>query len=903
MSTDPAILGALAYITKDAELRYFESVSILRRKSQSKEEAVEFCSCILCLGRQDLFFVEPDLSGLLKESGTVSYTFLEKVVEDTADPSQLVLLLRDRGPRLTQLFVITEDRTRLVDQLTVAWHTDLMCRMGSTSSLQIVQETDVKWSRQQRAQQVNPPLGEKEVKVDRYTLLLKEAFEQDVADPFYVTAKNGEVECSIQVQDPVPLADLEAAGYEHIRWVAMEYLQSVTCGVTGLSIKSSAPFPKRMNPLDDIASWTGWKIAFTSEQHVQVTILLRRECVPPVMDAAQDIVISMKSPHAGRSAEDIEKELLTDVHRAAESLALIQLNGDAKQSLYTSMIQAKLNALLFNEEAMAWMDKLPEKHFRAPALENKARMFLKSLLKILREEHALSSPTLVEAVGSDHEVPFVLNPMNVVSLCEKEIPGLPSAVAAAIFEEKGDGDKSRTGRMPRKKGQAEAQEPQALPTDLVIAANAWKARLARYFAYCVDGGLLKDVKDGFTLRDLVTARIVSAQYRQQVHECLLFLLHIRSKDLTKKWAHISLREMFENQSFFHEHNFNDRVMQTLLELGWLNNLFAGKTESQKVTSMSLDYAKVLAQLLSAPGSSSSLKVSVCRQVLSETGTGPMHPNILVPAVMSAFRDRSVYIKTHATAVLVHLTSRLESVKHTLMDNGAPELLNEHLSYRDEDLLRYTLILLVSLTKAAHHREKISLLDRDKDGQESLAQKLMDLLPGTKEDIKSEAVCAIGQLCSEEEMFKKFVLPESEEEPAPKVAKMLVEFFRNEGLGQKLRTRSVFALKQLCEHGEASDSCRRFASQIIPDLLKALAGAKESRGKELDLEFTGNAVLLLFALSVDKKTLERKDGPDYGDIIAALLTSKLSLADATRDKLQQLASRLEEVQRGQKGADY
>ena len=51
-----------------------------------------------------------------------------------------------------------------------------------------------------------------------------------------------------------------------------------------------------MNLSDDVAQWTAWQLVLrnTDTGTFVSSILLRRECIPPLLDTAQDLLVSVR---------------------------------------------------------------------------------------------------------------------------------------------------------------------------------------------------------------------------------------------------------------------------------------------------------------------------------------------------------------------------------------------------------------------------------------------------------------------------------------------------------------------------------------------------------------------------------------------------------------------------------
>mmetsp|Transcript_15049 Transcript_15049/g.33123 ORF Transcript_15049/g.33123 Transcript_15049/m.33123 type:complete len:869 (+) Transcript_15049:146-2752(+) len=857
MSTDRKALAALSK-SAGSELRYFELVA-LRFSGESQD-------VFLCIGKHALYLLRRNLGGLYPdaEGGEIYYAHVKELVEDSQSSGDLLIILgtnRSSTWRSEKLFIVSEHRRRLVDRLTVAWQTDYLYRYGHAKGLPRRQQP-LRSKPQDGLLRVRPFKGYKEVVHKGYVLFMPESYVEGETEGTFMD-RDRNLMLTVLISEPVCLLELEKYDREHVRWVAMEYKQHAVehlrranpfstqsldnaqaMETNFVAVNRDAFYLKRMNLANDIACWTAWELCLQADAGLQITILLRRGFVPPLMDAMQDMAITLRCPAALIGTVFTEARLLEELRLVADSVSPLVRDCTCGQTLYGDIIQAKLDALLFSEDSLRWFDKFLG---RRPVHEGEARVFVKSILKLLQDENALHAPDTLNAIG-EHIHP-VQEPLSVPEQMFRRLP----------FSE-------------------EAQD----------TSHSWKARVARYFAYSLDGGILGSQ---FTLHDLAAPSLLTKQSQQRVADVLHFLLHIRPKDMSLPFSWTTIEQLLHEPNF-RDYSFNDRVMQALLEFGWISRRLAraekghGRVTSRGEPGMSIELAKLLALLLLADVSSTSLKAAICRQIMSSARSQERFP-VLVPALMETLRSSNNYLKTYATVTLVNMSGGQGPLKNALMRLGVAPLCIQHLTAKDDDLTRYTLALLTNVTKSVHHRQIL----RD----HGVIPILMDLLfrhhtPPFKHQVLSELVSVIGQLCNDQAAWSVIC------EPGWLVVVRLMQVFHGAQPGTRLRSKTMFALKQLCAQPESGKNRLR-VGEAIPSIIAELSEAAQTAGAAgegppaIDLDCATNAILLLLALSLSWENCLVMQRCGSEDVLSQLMSTRLGEMDSTRDRIHQLMARV------------
>mmetsp|Transcript_112970 Transcript_112970/g.319507 ORF Transcript_112970/g.319507 Transcript_112970/m.319507 type:complete len:908 (+) Transcript_112970:125-2848(+) len=897
MSSDEKFLKVLAAKTL-CELKFFEQVSFQRDYLRVPIEAPK--RVFLCVGRHALFFVRANLSRVCKD-GMVEYKALDKVIEDTSSRTTFVLAIKTPVSTETpsQIKVVSEGRAALIAHISVCYLTDRMCRECSIAAFPRY-ELNLETPEEKR---ILPFVDYKHVAFKDYGFFLRVPFE-DVPSP---TAKTNtgsymaaasiikgvknvsavkDLVVDVHIYDPVPHERLGQINREHIRWLALEYRQALVQEQQTYLIRNQL-YLKKMNLSNDPASWVGWEMLLKGETRTTMCIVLRRQYIPPLCDSVQDIAILMSCPTEKIDKDKVlhEEDLRHECHLAADSFGPLVQN----MTLYPDVIQVKLDALLFDEEGYAWCSSRMSLRPRGELkIELHAVLFVRGILKILLEQNVLPHPQLVdEATRRAAEVVDSTKG-------QMDVDADPMWIAMHTLQ-------------ARKPGLATTRE---------VATNAWLSRVATYMAYCVDGGVLPGK---FSLADIVNTLMqggLADDAYSKLTTILSFLLHVRDEDFTKPWEAKPLSSQFQSICVM-KSTFNDKVLQVLLELNFVRQVVCkhgggqqvtragtnGEEHNRPVGAMNNDYAELLCQLLQTNASSVNVKASICRQIIREKDTE--HGPTLCLGLMFLMRDGGLFLATYACAALVNLSQANQVVKNSIMRNGGAQIFVRSLRSKDDDLVLYTLMLLVHLTKLVHHRMLLA--------NAGLIPILIEILTASygavryKRRIVVEVCGVLGQMCNDEETRK--LVCESYQ-----VLDMLVHIFDEEDKEQfgdqrfdenadarqpqlpagaarqshQLLSKVMFALKQLCANSE--EHKETVGKKVTKLIVKALSHEENLQ----HLDWAVNALLLLLLLSINTKCCEAISNCGWDQCLSTLNLSELSTMDATRDRLKALDDRVREV---------
>mmetsp|Transcript_69880 Transcript_69880/g.138288 ORF Transcript_69880/g.138288 Transcript_69880/m.138288 type:complete len:913 (+) Transcript_69880:141-2879(+) len=896
MPSNPRLLGILGERAR-LELRYFELVTLVEMADGSapnvagkKEAPITTKKRFMCVGLHCLAFLRESLRRE-RQSGYIEYAWIDKVVEDKGSTTDFMLIVSGAPADVGQFILIrSESRATAIAQISICYLADAMFRTGKTPPFP---KTEEDLHCEVDSFKVLPFKNYKQVVFQDYFLWIREEFMelpssnsgsstgiyhvpaavlmgQNAADTRLGEGEGMTIEVSLHIYPQVQLLNLAQIGREHIRWLALEYKQALIKNQQTYVLRNKL-YLKKMNLSNDVSAWICWELALRNKDQLIVVMLLRRQYVPPLMDAVQDFAIILKCPASAISetnTREFQEDFILEAERMADSLNPRAQN----QSIYAHMVQGKLDALLYDEEAYSWIrSRLKLKPDGETRLEKYASIFVKGLLKILRDQNALQHPELWDEVSR-----------RVAAVCERKVEQDLDPMVVA----------TQTLRMPNEGLKLDNPDEN---TDMAL--SYWHLRVAVYLAWCTDGGLLGSK---LTLADVISNLAQDQVHhvaRKKLEEILTFLLHLRPKDLKKKWEAKTLPNQMMAMGMLGSDEppesciFNDRVMQVLLEMGFLKkNVFPAQAHDEG--SMSMAYVHLLKNLMMCEAASVNLKASICRQIVAEREAE--HGCALCMGLLELMRRGGLFLATYACAALVNLSQAKEEVKNFLVYHGIAAICLQQLQSKDDDLMLYTLMLLVHLTKYANHRQSMN--------DAKLVPQLFEILVASynvlqyKRRILTELCSVLGQMCNDEETRKSIC------QNYPKCIECLIQIFQTAqelpgdrkagevlpSTSTKIISKVMFALKQLCANDRKNkEHVGGFVCKpVIKDLI--------NKNNLVHQDWATNALTLLLLLAVSANNCMNMKDSGWDHAYNSLTASPLGKMDVTRDRIQQINTRCDTI---------
>jgi len=826
MSSDHQTLAAIAMKTGQ-EMRYFELVQATC--------GIERWNTFMCLGKHAIFFLRQDLNGKIHSGGELFYACILKVVQDSnTNRTSMFLLSDNKDPawKSDRLFIRSDNREMLLKHLRCNWQTDHMWRVGRVMmfplSIRVI-------TKEKLEPNVLPLANHRWIKHSHYRHMLPYDFKEQ---PNSIQAENtGEyvnsdgVSLVVHVHETLSLDQLVQLKRDHIRWVAADYKVQLVQEESQFYILRNQQRQKRMNLSADIAAWYCWEIIIRTRAAIVICLPLRRQFIPPVCNCAQDLAVIMRCPADSEGRVNNFKQLLLDAQLIADSITPDAMNV----APYRDVVQAKLDALRFDEESFDWV----KSHLK---LNTKWQKYAKAFLRAIIEVYIKDNPRAFDS--------RLLEDLDNVGIDEddyNELPDVMSKDLERIIEEMRE--PKEDNREPDSKSAQDDLQKQRV-------RNMWHARVARYFAWAVDGGLLQSK---FTLDIMVENITALSEDAGKKASCALhFMLHMRLLDTTRPYIESPVVQSIRERNL-KEWTFNDRVMQAILSQDYLRKRLGRQNETA--------FFHCLAHLL-VSNAGTSLKASVCRIFMEMSGDRGSNYSedtnlVVVPALMELLKTGGVFLATYASAALVNLSDSNQSVKMMLMSNGIATQAVTNIKTKDDELISYTLMLLVNLTKQPYHRSVIA--------RGGLLPLLYDLLTSSyhqcgassggrgfssmsvvggamKERLLTQAAILIGHFSIDESARLRFVDKDQYGYTVP----CLLYMFDNSTPGSSLMSKTMFALKQLCK--DRGDQKQNIGSHIIRRLKSRLA----DKEFENTSEFIFQSILLLQMLATHSTNCEIMD---------------------------------------------
>lgn len=812
MASDPVLLEILSSVCHE-ELQLFERVSVVYVGKDGLEVN-------LCIGKHYLFFVSREMERLVMGK-KLAYLDIEKAITDSITGSFFILELtaarHSAAWPVNRILIRSEHREKLIDRIALCWQAEVMYRLFDVRKFQQAKmnmgeqlSEELLLQSQAELVQVSPFNGyEDSFKYRGYSFHLRQGFKSisGLKDGSFLHPEGWSVsynsksvvvppgvQVMFHVENEKMIMDLDNSSTgDDLKAIAVEYQKSITEHLDQFYIVASNQYMKRMNRNNDMAAWDGWEFFIRSKEYAFACVFFRRSYIPPLCSTFQDVAVVLRCPANGLTSEVCEV-ILDECRFVADTLASV---AHAK-TLYRSMVQARLDALQFNEDGYRWAEGhlgLTPKHKRPAAAK-----FVKSIVKILVSDGLIWDETIEDA-----EVFRGIQALNEPLGVTEEVLTDAEALLTSPFG---------TGTREERR-------------------NSLEWRVARYFAYCLDGGMLGD---RLTFAHLARALGRGASDTDaNLRAVVDWLMHVRPRNAwTKFSAKLGVMSLLHDPELFSTYDFNERILRTLLSEGFI------ASEWKKRRATGSQYEELLGNLLVNEHVGLSLQTIVSRLILDMTtnsheeekddGDSDEMNKKLLPALLKVLAGNNTNLKSYATASLVNMSCGKESMKTLLVSEGVLKLCIKQLKLKDDDLTLYTLYLLVNLTKSPHHRHIVT--------KEGGVPVLVDILTSSyqnirKQKILTEVASVLGQLCNDQ-TTRAFISGNF-----PVVPCLL---WVNDAAepNTKLKSKLFFCIRQLCM---LNQNKIKVGQHIIPVLMEELSLITSSRE-----ECATNLILLLQSLA-------------------------------------------------------
>mmetsp|Transcript_23466 Transcript_23466/g.54732 ORF Transcript_23466/g.54732 Transcript_23466/m.54732 type:complete len:871 (+) Transcript_23466:91-2703(+) len=827
MATSPVLLHALEKAT-GTEIFYFEIVMI----HNGPRDDIRQRRCLMCLSRHSIIFMREDLSIKIHAGGELMYAHISNVVTDANSSNLILLSLSDNRPQeweSDRLYVHAENRVRCIRYLRASYQADFIWRMGKCSAFPLSSYplTQAKVTQPSTAAFANFQWRDNGI----YKFMVSDTFSPfDVAgERLAVFKDNAGRKIEVTVHERKTQDMLAMEGRDHIRWVAGAYKQHLLEDVDHFYILTNQQYRKSMNLSGDPSAWMAWEFNYRTEDTVVFCIILRRQHIPPILDSTDDASVIMTCPAAAATPQKLsawqrENRLVADTFRPqADSF-----------SVYWAFIQAKLDTLHFDEESSMWISS----HFKLHTCwREEAKIFLRKILRLFIDDAAFKDTDDIMNKSAQEVLVF---PHKDETWCELDDSPDNMEEFLQSLRTKGKGlPDEDDAEVAALYGLDDSGKPLRI-------RHRWLFRIANYFAWACDGGLLGAK---FTIDTMLEhTHGLTDKGLKLVMKALEFMLHIRPTDFTKPWTDDGKMRQIGSISSFAGWTFNDRVMQSIVNTEYLRKQF-GRNKDE-------DYCKCLARLFEAD-SSLTLKSSICRRFMdTQFHEVDEAMRVVIPHLINMLKTEGLFLATYACATLVNLSQNNDGAKQLIMSAGIGKIAVKQVATKEEDLVLYTMMLLVNCTKEAQHRYIVA--------REHFLGHMYNMLtssyqqckqPYTKETawahvqtmrekILTQICTLIGQFCIDEEYRIRFL------DTFPHTCLCLLYIYEHSVPAGLLAAKALFALKQLC--ALRLDTKNQVGAQVTKKLLQELSDDQLHKSTD----FVNQAVLLLHMLTGSRENCFR-----------------------------------------------
>ncbi|SBT81006.1 conserved Plasmodium protein, unknown function [Plasmodium malariae] len=296
----------------------------------------------------------------------------------------------------------------LIKQLCVGYSTYYMFHLNRNFYMPITKETYEE--RCNRTKQnsplkkldfsIQPFIGYRKIVFDDYFFFMHKSFQNFTTvsseSAFYVDYRG--IEICIKIDDKKSMIELEQTADSNFYQLARNHLNFLINDMKLPLVIRRNFYYKKMNLSDDLAKWAGYEIYLKNETHTLVCIIFRRTYIPPLLDKRQDIYVTFRISHQSQQEFDVtDKHLFDEVYVVANSIT----PNDVHNTYYANLIQVQVDALIYSPEIYEFFEtsiKIKPSYF------DYIKMFLKSMLIILKEGDVVISSDILDFLGEDTKV-------------------------------------------------------------------------------------------------------------------------------------------------------------------------------------------------------------------------------------------------------------------------------------------------------------------------------------------------------------------------------------------------------------------------------------------------------------------------------------------------------------------
>ena len=479
---------------------------------------------------------------------------------------------------------------------------------------------------------------------------------------------------SVQFIQDIPLDIMQSfQGKEKLEIYCEEFVNKLITG-TGVKrawIMSSASYCKRYNMNMDPASWEGWEIHLRNERRDIIVILLRRKYIPPLFNQFVDIFIFIEGPELTNAAKAKLPKDAKHFESTKQTLSIIRDVADSfyaafiPPTIYEVIIRHRADALLYDQESLLF--------------------FQYRLGKI-----CIKSSAIVYGIG------FVQEILNILKAYDKTISALIVMLRTKYADEY---ETSKDTEMDLYVSRTPLEVIDKLKRKCItvgkqeIEIRNWSFKIAKYFSFCIDGGLLGNnlTFDIFLKMCKSVSKSQDTEMLNKIIDFLLFLCPEKS-GFEEFMVQTKIQKMLSKEKFI----YNQNIMMILIESKYIEQISSVNEKAGLFT-------KFLVFLMEN-ADSPFIKLSACIQVIISQSEKKANANSAVVdnmneiknitrPLLTLYNGDNIQLAIFSCVALTNLCTKAKDVKTYVMNEGCGKICLDNLNGKSEELLLHTLQLI------------------------------------------------------------------------------------------------------------------------------------------------------------------------------------------------------------------
>ena len=566
MEEENIIINAISK-SLSTEIKYITLALTININPRNPNKFIEKPIAIM-LSRDNIYILLQNIKSIKFQ---FSYEVIEKIVidDDKRNALKLVLnpeLILSPFPKLSCLYLFVKDRRKFVKTLLCYHSIYTMEKKGEMSEIRIIKKSlllkniDFRKSLLSKDKNIilqNPPNFSLFTHRSGYSFYLKNNYENK-GDVF--SFPQSELEITVSVSQLMYIDRMSKDSKDIYLFAMSKLIDYVTSNnIKHYWILKTQFYIKKMNITMDKALWEGFRIEIRTNNSDAVAegdgefnigfIFLRRKFIPPFYDTYIDITLILKEK-LNRNKTHFTSEAKTIFETIADSFHYRE--AILNQSGYRYILEAKIEALLLDEASLSFFSNVLEMKGNSCRI-NAMNYLYKLLISLEQSVHDDNIENIKKNLWT-----------SIVSLNTKANRNFNAE------EHKKRLIHSDIDTFIREFSQL--FNTGGSSTYFNKVKDAWDAKMWRYIAFCVDGGL---TDDAFTISDLIeiyssVSDNVSLYHAIQIQ--LNNMLNIRLINTRGEKLDAKITSLINQMSDIRSFEYNENVMNAMIRSGSLKTI-------------------------------------------------------------------------------------------------------------------------------------------------------------------------------------------------------------------------------------------------------------------------------------------------------------------------------------------